>query len=75
MRFSARPSSDSSETLEVITIKLGTHVIASDMRMYQVSNLFTLTFIQGHIDINHENNMIKVSLIQKLYKQCPSSLQ
>ena len=51
-------ASDSSETVEVnevIIVKLGT-VTASDMRMHQVFIILTLTFIQGHTDLNHENN-------------------
>ena len=45
-------ASDSSETVEFI--KLGT-VSASDMGMHQVLIILTLTFIQGHTDLNHEN--------------------
>ena len=48
-------ASDSSETVEVIIIKLGM-VTASDMRMYHVFIILTLTFIQGHTDLNRENN-------------------
>ena len=44
-------ASDSSETIEVIIIKLGM-VTASDMKMHHM----ILTFIQGHTDLNHENN-------------------
>ena len=40
-------ASDSSETIEVIIMKLGT-VTASDMRMHHVLIILTLTFIQGH---------------------------
>ena len=36
-------------------IKLGT-VTASDMRMHHVLITLTLTFIQGHTDLSHENN-------------------
>ena len=39
--------SDSSETIEVIIIKLGT-VTASDMRMHHVLSILTMTFVQGH---------------------------
>ena len=46
--------SDSSETIEVIT-KLGM-ATASDMGMHHVSIILTLTFIQGHTNLNHENN-------------------
>ena len=38
-------TNDSSETFNVIIIKLGT-VTASDMRVHQVLSLLTLTFIQ-----------------------------
>ena len=38
---------DSSETVKVISIKLGM-VTASDMRMHRVLIILTLTFIQGH---------------------------
>ena len=40
------------ETIEVITIKRGM-VTASDMRMYYTLIILTLTFIQGHTDLNH----------------------
>ena len=39
-------------------------------RMHRVLVLLTLTFIQSHTDLNHENNQ----LFLKLFKQCPSSL-
>ena len=48
-------TSDSLETVEVTIVKFGT-VTASDMRMHHVFIILTLTFIQGHIDLNHENN-------------------
>ena len=48
-------ASDSSETIEVIIIKLGT-VTALDMLMHQVLIILTLTSIQGHTDLNHESN-------------------
>ena len=48
-------ASDSSETIKIIIIKLGT-VTASAMRMHHVLILLTLTFIQSHTDLNHENN-------------------
>ena len=48
-------ANDSSETVEVIIIKLGT-VTASDMRMHHVLIILALPFIQGHTDLNHENN-------------------
>ena len=48
-------ASNSSETVKVIVIKLGT-VTASDMRIHHMLIILTLTFIQGHIDLNGENN-------------------
>ena len=48
-------ANDSSETIRVIIIKLDT-VTASDTSMHRVLIILTLTFIQGHTDINHENN-------------------
>ena len=48
-------ASESSETVEVIIVNLGT-VIASDMIMHHVLIVLTLTFIQGLTDLNHENN-------------------
>ena len=56
------PSSDSSETIEVSIIKLGM-VTTSDMRRHHMLIILTLTFIQGHTDLNHENN--KCSIISK----------
>ena len=55
MCVSLAVASDSSESIEVIIIKLGT-VTASDMLMHHVLIILTLTFIQGHIALNHENN-------------------
>ena len=48
-------ASDSTETVEIIIVKLGT-VTASNMRLHHVLIVLTLTFIQGHTDLNHENN-------------------
>ena len=48
-------ASDSSETVEYIIVKRGT-VSATDLRMYQVLIILTLTFIQGHTVLNQENN-------------------
>ena len=64
-------ASDSAETINVIIIKLGM-VTTSDMIMHCVLVILTLTFVQGHTDLNHENN--NVPLFQKVFKQCPSSL-
>ena len=44
-------ASDFSETVEVIVVKLGT-LTASDMKMHHVLIILTLTFIQGHTDLN-----------------------
>ena len=46
---------DSSESTEVIIIRLGT-VTASDVLMHHVLIILTLTFIQDHTYLNHENN-------------------
>ena len=48
-------ANDSSETVQVFIIKV-CMVTASNMRMHHVLITFTLTFIQGHTDLNHENN-------------------
>ena len=48
-------ASDSSETVEVIIINPGT-MTASDMRMHHVLIVLTLTFIQGHAELNQENS-------------------
>ena len=49
-------ASDSSETVKVI-IKLGA-VPASDMVMHHVLIILTVTFLQGHTDLNHEANLM-----------------
>ena len=43
------------QSIEVIIIKLGT-VTSSDMLMHRVLIILILAFIQGHTDLNHENN-------------------
>ena len=48
-------ASDFSETIEVIIIKLGT-ITASDKLMHHMLIILALTFIQGHINLIHENN-------------------
>ena len=48
-------ANDSSDTVEVIIIHLGT-VTTSDMRIHHVLIILTLTIIQGHTDLNHEND-------------------
>ena len=55
-------ASDSSETIEVIIINLGT-VTASEMQMHYVLIIVTLTFIQDHTYRKHENN--KCSIISQ----------
>ena len=62
-------ASDSSETVEVSICKLGT-VTASDLMMHHVLIILTLTFIQGHIYLNHENNKMS----DYFSKQSPSRL-
>ena len=47
-------ASHSSEIVEVVIIQLGT-VTASDMGMHHMLIILTLTFIQSHTDLNHEN--------------------
>ena len=64
-------ASDSSETIAVIIIKLGS-VTASDMGMHRVFIILTLTFIQGHTDRNHENN--KCLIIPETVQAMPIKL-
>ena len=61
-------ASDSSETVEVTIVKLGT-VTASDMRMHHVLIILTLIFSYGHTDLNHENN--KCSIISGIIHAMP----
>ena len=63
-------ASDSSETIEVMIIKLGT-VTASDMLLHHVLIILTLTFIQGNTDVNHENNKGLIISETIHFKQCP----
>ena len=59
-------ANDSSETVEVIIVNLGT-VTASDMMMYHVlTTLLNLTFIQ---DLNHENN--KCLILSEIIQAVP----
>ena len=47
----------SSETIKVLIIKLGkVRVTASNMVLYHMLLILTLTYIHGHTDLNHENN-------------------
>ena len=52
-------ASDSLETVEVTIVKLIT-VTASVTRMHHMLIRLTVTFIQGHSDLNHENNICLV---------------
>ena len=61
-------ASDYSESIEVIIIKRCL-VTASDMVMHHVFIIVTLTFIQGHTDLNHENN--KCSIILETVQAIP----
>ena len=62
-------TSDSSKTIQVITIKLGT-VTASDMRMHHILLMtLTLTFILGHTGLNRGN--YKGSIISKAVQAIP----
>ena len=60
-------ASDSSETIKVTIIKLGT-VTASDMGMHHVIIILTMTFVQGHTYLNHENNKSVFDFFQKLFQ-------
>ena len=61
-------ASDSSVTITVTIVKLGT-MTASDMRLHHVLIMLTLTFIQGHTHINQENN--KCSIISENVQATP----
>ena len=52
-------ASDSSETVKVVIIKLGT-MTTSDMQMHQVLIILTLTFNQGQTNLNHEGNKCSI---------------
>ena len=58
-------ASDSLETIGVI-IKLGTVTGGSNMRTHHVLITLTFTFIQGHIDLNHEDN--KCSIMSETFQ-------
>ena len=62
--------SDSSETVEVNIVKLGT-VTASFTRMHHVLILLTLPFIQGHTDRHHEHN--KGSIMSDTIQAMPTT--
>ena len=70
MRVCLSLASDYFETINASIIKLGM-VTASVMRMHQVLIILTLTFIQGHTDLNKENNKCSLILKTLLFKQCP----
>ena len=61
-------ASNSSKTIEVIIIKLGT-VTVSDMLMHHVLTILTMTFIQGHTNLIHENN--KCEIISETVRAIP----
>ena len=63
-------SSDPSETVQIVIVKPGT-VTASDMRMHLVLIILPLTFIQGHADLNHENN--KCLIISEIIQTMPTT--
>ena len=63
-------ASDSWETIEATIIKLGM-ITASQMLMHCVLIILTLTFIQGHTDINHKNN--KCLIISEIIQAMPIS--
>ena len=48
-------ASDSSETVDFTIVKRGT-VTVSVTKMHHELSISTFTFIQGHTDLNHENN-------------------
>ena len=49
-----------SQTIDEIAITIDT-VTASVTRMHHVLIMLTLTFIQGHTDLKHENNKCSIS--------------
>ena len=55
-------ASDSWETAQVIIVKLGM-VTTSDMGMHHVLIIFTLTFTEGHIDLNPFSAILPYTLI------------
>ena len=61
-------ASDSSETIE-ITVKLGT-VTASDMLMHHLLTILTLTFIQDHSGLDHENKKC-LNIISEIVQAIP----
>ena len=61
-------ASDSSEAIEVII----SSVTASDSRMHDVFIIWTLTFIQGHTELNHEDS--NCSIISQTVEAIPIML-
>ena len=55
-------ASDSLEIIKAIIIKLGTETASDIMRMHHMLIILTLTSIQGHTDLNHENNKYSIIL-------------
>ena len=53
-------ASDSSDTIKVIIVKHDM-MTAFNMGMHYVLIIFTLTFIQGHTDLNHETEKCSIT--------------
>ena len=49
-------ASDSSETVQVFTIRLDTVTVSGLLMRHVFKIIVTLTFIQGHTDLNREDN-------------------
>ena len=56
-------ASDSSKAIGVTIVQLGT-VTASHLRMHHVLIISTLTVMQGHTNLNHENNKLMFHYIK-----------
>ena len=69
--YTRQPCVCPSQTIDVIIIKLGT-VTASDMLTHHMLFILTLTLIQGHTDLNHDNNkcLIISETIQAMPIKC-----
>ena len=66
------PAISQKPVLKAIAIKFDT-VIASVTRMHRMLIILTLTFIQGHTDLNHENN--KCLIISETVQAMPIKYQ
>ena len=60
-----------SETAEVIIVQLGTVTASSATRIHHVSIISTLTFLQGHTDLNRESNTCSISLETVQFQAMP----